>query len=153
MRIRIQLFTLMRIRIQLFTLMRIRIQLFILMRIRIRILLLIKSDGNLQPQAPFLSFQSSISIVSVHGPPGLYFEPLKPLDFYFMRIRIQLPKIMRILIHNPILCLIFSWHRFMRSLSLRLVRYKNPPSILIFYCSIQQRMFVYCRKNTTYCIL
>jgi hypothetical protein len=42
---------------------------------------------------------------------------------------------------------------FMRSLSLWLVRYKNPPSIPIFYCSIQQRMFVYCRKNTTYCIL
>jgi hypothetical protein len=124
----------MRIRIQLFPLMRIRIQLFTLMRIRI--LFLIKSYGNLQPQAPFLSLQSSISIMSVHGPPGRYFEPLKPLDFYFMRIRIQLPKIMRIPIRSPVLYLRFSGNRFMRSLSLRLVWIKNPLSIPIFYCFI-----------------
>jgi hypothetical protein len=57
-----------------------------------------------------------VSIVSIHGPPRLYFEPVKLLTFVFkvdpvpdltfdslMRIRIQLPKLMRIRIHNPVI--------------------------------------------------
>jgi hypothetical protein len=53
--------------------MRIRIQLFTFTRLRFRIVLLNKVMG--------ISLQAFI--VSVHGPPRLFFEPLKPLNFFF----------------------------------------------------------------------
>jgi hypothetical protein len=53
------------------------------MRIRIRILLLIVVMGiGLQTlNGSILSLHASI--VSVHGPPWLHFEPIKLLNFYF----------------------------------------------------------------------
>jgi hypothetical protein len=93
------------------TLMRIRIQLFNLMRIRIRILLLVKvmricATTDLQTRSPF--WASTVYVERLR----LYCEPLRLLKFNFyadpdsaftlMRIRIQLPKILRIRIriHN-----------------------------------------------------
>jgi hypothetical protein len=67
--------------------MRIRIQVSISMRIRIWIQLLLKVMGiwplvyRPYSQASILSLQASI--VSVHGPPRLYFEPLKLLAYEF----------------------------------------------------------------------
>jgi hypothetical protein len=76
------------IRNQLFTLMRIRIQLLTLLwiRIRIRILLLFEVmracvHWSTTLQSSILSLHASV--VSVHGPPRLYLELLKLLNFYF----------------------------------------------------------------------
>jgi hypothetical protein len=78
---------------------------------RIRILLLIKATTpRLQTLQSFILILQA-STGSVHGPPRLYLEPLKLLNFDFnadqdsfftlMWIRILLPKIMRIRIRNP----------------------------------------------------
>jgi hypothetical protein len=81
---------------------------------RIWLLLLMKVMGicdHWSTDPPGLHLSLPASIVSVHGPTRLYFEPLKLLKFYFiripiqfftiMRIRIKLRKIMRIRIRNP----------------------------------------------------
>jgi hypothetical protein len=100
----------MRIRIHLFTLMRIRIRLFTLIRVRILINIMQICDHCRSTDFPESILGLHASIASFHGPPrvGSILRVLKLLKFDFnvdpdpaqlvtlMRIRIQLPKIMRI---------------------------------------------------------
>jgi hypothetical protein len=73
-----------RIQFQLLIKMLIRVKLFTLMRIRIRLIKKLwefATTGPLILRGSILSLQASI--VSVHGTPWFYFQPLKLLNFDF----------------------------------------------------------------------
>ncbi len=85
MQVRIRLSSLMRIRIQLFTFMRIRI----LLPIKVMGICGLWSLGGAPfwtSRAPFRAHKASI--LSFHGPPRLFFEPLQLLNLILMRSRL-----------------------------------------------------------------
>ncbi len=91
LRIWIRLITRMWIQIKIFYLMRIRIRLFTLMGIRTRIqILALKKAQTLEKVLNRLIFQFRIQLINFDA----------DMDFYLMRIWIQVTKMMRIRIYN-----------------------------------------------------